>query len=558
MIKKFFIFLFFLNINYLYSQSSEGEIEDAQILIEKNTKIILPKVDKSIDKIILENKTIKKKKFEFDNIKFKDLPSKNIIDKILRDNTSYFDYKNSFIDLKAGNYSSYIFHTNPHFRSGNKFSIYSDIYVKLNSKGLKLPKVSGENINDINLLIDYKYNTKSKISSHINFNNYGNGYFGFTNSGNISLNDDDIDKLRFGNNTLYYKIDWETIEKKYQYNISYSTKIFNENYYSEIDHNFNANILFPFSKSLVSLKPSYNFYDLKINNDLPSLLNNVSFNLIDIPLIFDYNSNNFYFSINALYQILNRNFKDKSTKTSFSPSIKFKYSLDNISLKLNASRINYFDKYSNELVLMPFLYDQNILNQFNYNKEFYRIKGGVDLKILNNTTLSLNFESVKLKGNFNYRLYKGDYMFSEIKNPIFLYTIKRDDNTEIRNYISISLYSILSKSFESKLNLLYTIYEHKDVFQPLYYINLINTYSENDLSISIGGNFELENYGINFKDELFKMKSYIDIYIESSYNISDNVQLNINFNNILNRYNERFFMYPELGFNFIAGIKWIF
>ena len=558
MIKKFFIFLFFLNINYLYSQSSEGEIEDAQILIEKNTKIILPKVDKSIDKIILENKTIKKKKFEFDNIKFKDLPSKNIIDKILRDNTSYFDYKNSFIDLKAGNYSSYIFHTNPHFRSGNKFSIYSDIYVKLNSKGLKLPKVSGENINDINLLIDYKYNTKSKISSHINFNNYGNGYFGFTNSGNISLNDDDIDKLRFGNNTLYYKIDWETIEKKYQYNISYSTKIFNENYYSEIDHNFNANILFPFSKSLVSLKPSYNFYDLKINNDLPSLLNNVSFNLIDIPLIFDYNSNNFYFSINALYQILNRNFKDKSTKTSFSPSIKFKYSLDNISLKLNASRINYFDKYSNELVLMPFLYDQNILNQFNYNKEFYRIKGGVDLKILNNTTLSLNFESVKLKGNFNYRLYKGDYMFSEIKNPIFLYTIKRDDNTEIRNYISISLYSILSKSFESKLNLLYTIYEQKDVFQPLYYINLINTYSENDLSISIGGNFELENYGINFKDELFKMKSYIDIYIESSYNISDNVQLNINFNNILNRYNERFFMYPELGFNFIAGIKWIF
>ena len=558
MIKKFFIFLFFLNINYLYSQSSEGEIEDAQILIEKNTKIILPKVDKSIDKIILENKTIKKKKFEFDNIKFKDLPSKNIIDKILRDNTSYFDYKNSFIDLKAGNYSSYIFHTNPHFRSGNKFSIYSDIYVKLNSKGLKLPKVSGENINDINLLIDYKYNTKSKISSHINFNNYGNGYFGFTNSGNISLDDDDIDKLRFGNNTLYYKIDWETIEKKYQYNISYSTKIFNENYYSEIDHNFNANILFPFSKSLVSLKPSYNFYDLKINNDLPSLLNNVSFNLIDIPLIFDYNSNNFYFSINALYQILNRNFKDKSTKTSFSPSIKFKYSLDNISLKLNASRINYFDKYSNELVLMPFLYDQNILNQFNYNKEFYRIKGGVDLKILNNTTLSLNFESVKLKGNFNYRLYKGDYMFSEIKNPIFLYTIKRDDNTEIRNYISISFYSILSKSFESKLNLLYTIYEQKDVFQPLYYINLINTYSENDLSISIGGNFELENYGINFKDELFKMKSYIDIYIESSYNISDNLQLNINFNNILNRYNERFFMYPELGFNFIAGIKWIF
>ena len=110
---RIIVILFLLNINCLYSQSNEGEIEDAQILIEKNSKIILPKVDKSINKISLENKTISKKTFEFESIKFVDFSSKKKIDKILRDNTSYKETKNIFIDVKGGNYSTFIINTNP-------------------------------------------------------------------------------------------------------------------------------------------------------------------------------------------------------------------------------------------------------------------------------------------------------------------------------------------------------------------------------------------------------------------------------------------------------------
>ena len=75
-----------LNINCLLSQSNEGEIEDAQILIEKNSRIILPKVDKSIDKINLESNNIPKKNFEYNTVKFIDNSSDKKIDKILRDN----------------------------------------------------------------------------------------------------------------------------------------------------------------------------------------------------------------------------------------------------------------------------------------------------------------------------------------------------------------------------------------------------------------------------------------------------------------------------------------
>ena len=47
------IFLLILT-NNLNAQNDEGEIEDAQILIEKNSRIILQKSDKSVDKIDLE------------------------------------------------------------------------------------------------------------------------------------------------------------------------------------------------------------------------------------------------------------------------------------------------------------------------------------------------------------------------------------------------------------------------------------------------------------------------------------------------------------------------
>ena len=75
---------------------------------------------------------------------------------------------------------------------------------------------------------------------------------------------------------------------------------------------------------------------------------------------------------------------------------------------------------------------------------------------------------------------------------------------------------------------------------------------------TVGTKLELETYGLNYQNEFFKMNSYIDVYLESLYNISDRLELSFNLNNILNRYNERFFMYPDLGINVMGGVKWYF
>ena len=556
---RIIVILFLLNINYLYSQSNEGEIEDAQILIEKNSKIILPKVDKSINKISLENKTISKKTFEFESIKFVDFSSKKKIDKILRDNTSYKETKNIFIDVKGGNYSTFIINTNPYFKSGNKFALYSDIFVKLNSKGSKLSSVSGEEINDINFFADYKYSNSSRISSYFNFNSFSNGYYGFVDDENIILNDELIEKLRFTNNSFIYKVDWENIGKKYNLNISYTGENFKNSYYNEFQNTITSNISVPLSNILISFIPKFDNYQLdQINNQIINNHNKLTITKLDLPVLFNFSINNLNITLNSLYQYLSRSYLGKSNISSFSPSIKFRYYNKKLTINLSASKGFNHNKYSQEINLMPFLYEKGISNQFDFNKELYRIKTGIDLNVFNNSSLSLGFESLKVNANLNYVLYNGESLPSEIKAPMYIYTIERENITQVINYLTLNYSARFSNNIESSINFLHSIFEENQVFQPKYEIDVLNTYKKNKISFSLGANFKLENYGLNYKSELFKMKSYINVFLDGSYKISDNLDFNFNLNNILNRYNERFFMYPELGLNFLVGIKWVF
>ena len=556
---RIIVILFLLNINCLYSQSNEGEIEDAQILIEKNSKIILPKVDKSINKISLENKTISKKTFEFESIKFVDFSSKKKIDKILRDNTSYKETKNIFIDVKGGNYSTFIINTNPYFKSGNKFALYSDLFIKLNSKGSKLSSVSGEEINDINFFADYKYSNSSRISSHFNFNSFSNGYYGFIDDENIILNDDLIEKLRFTNNSFIYKIDWENIGKKYNLNISYTGENFKNSFYNEFQNTITSNISIPLSNTLISFIPKFDNYQLdQINNQNINNQNKLTITKLDLPVLFNFSINNLNITLNSLYQYLSRSYLGKSNVSSFSPSIKFRYYNKKLTINLSASRGFNHNKYSQEINLMPFLYEKGISNQFDFNKELYRIKTGIDLSVFNNSSLTLGFESLKVNANLNYVLYKGESLPSEIKVPMYIYTIERENITQVINYLTFNYSARFSNNIESSINFLHSIFEEIQVFQPKYEIDVLNTYKKNKISFSLGANFKLENYGLNYKSELFKMKSYVNVFLDGSYKISDNLDFNFHLNNILNRYNERFFMYPELGLNFLVGIKWVF
>jgi len=207
---------------------------------------------------------------------------------------------------------------------------------------------------------------------------------------------------------------------------------------------------------------------------------------------------------------------------------------------------------------LPFIYDPYLLNVFDVNEIKYSFMGGIDFSLNDDTNFSFSYETYNIKGSLDYILSNEKISGGELINPLYLYSIERNGEEEVIDKISIEINTSLNNNFNSSLSFIYNIYEQKEVFMPVYLIEQVNTYSRGKLDVTIGGTFEIENYGLNFNGQMFKMSSYIDIFSDMSYQVSDNLNVYIKINNILNRYNERFFMYPDQGTSFMGGIKWNF
>jgi len=553
--------LFFILINHeSFSQNNEGEIEDAQILIEKNSSIILPKADKSIKKIIGEGSNIDMKKFDYDNISYSLESDNKKIDRILRNEIKILDKNNIFVDLGYGNYGSFLIHSNPFYVASNKLSIYSDIFHQSSSKGSKLSYLSGKSHSDINLNINYKLDNKNKLKSYLKYQNNTSGYYGFINSDNISsLTESQEEDYSFKNNTFDYNINWENVSDMLISEITFGGREYVDNLFDEYSHFFNGKLIFPISRSLLSFSPYFKSYNLKenpnfgVNDDMRLNIETLSF-----PVTYEYFSNNFMLNFDLDYQIINRSYKSSNKKTSLSPSLKLKYNLNDITFRVSASKGLYHNTYYDEIRSLPFIYDPLLINEFDLSENKYSVMGAIDISVNDDTQISFSYETKNLKGTLDYILSNSEDLKGDIRNPLYLYSIERNPDEEVIDKIALEVNSSINNNINSSFNFIYNIYEEKEVLMPVYLIEQVNMFSIGKLDLTLGGIFELENYGINFNGEMFKMNSYIDVFSDISYQVSENLNVYIKVNNILNKYNERFFMYPDQGINFMAGIKWKF
>jgi hypothetical protein len=561
MMSRKLCFIFFILISHQsFSQNNEGEIEDAQILIEKNSAIILPNADKSINKIIGEVSKIEMKKFKYDDLLYSFESDDKKIDRILRNEIKILDDKNIFLDLGYGNYGTFLIHSNPSYVISNKFSIYSDIFHLSSSKGSKLSLLSGKSHSDINLKFNYKLDNKNNLRSYIKYQNNTNGYYGFVNSKSISkLTNDQEENYSFKNNVFDYNINWENISDKLISEINVGGREYVDNLFDEYSYSFKGNLTIPISQSILSISPYFKSYNLKnvpdigLNDDMHLNIDNFS-----IPLSYEYFSKRFTFNFNLDYQIINRSYKSSDKKTSLSPSLKLKYNLNDLTFMISASKGLDHNTYYNEIQSLPFIHDPLLISEFNLIENKYTFMGAIDMKVNDDTQISFSYETKNLKGSLDYILSNTNNLDGKIRNPLYLYTIERNPEEEVIDKISLEINSSINNNINSSFKFIYNIYEEKEVLMPVYLIEQVNTLSFGKLDLTLGGIFELENYGINFKNEMFKMNSYIDIFSESSYQISESLNVYIKINNILNKYNERFFMYPDQGINFMLGIKWNF
>ena len=101
---------------------------------------------------------------------------------------------------------------------------------------------------------------------------------------------------------------------------------------------------------------------------------------------------------------------------------------------------------------MPFIYQKGITNQFDFNKELFRVKTNLDFNLFDNSILSLGFESLKIEGNLDYTLYLGESLPTDIKIPMYLYTLERDSDVQIINYFSLSFNGSFTDNLKSSFN----------------------------------------------------------------------------------------------------------
>ena len=178
---KLLAILFILINTSLLSQNNEGEIEDAQIIIQKNSKIILNNVDKNIEKIQLESNPFKKKSIEFNDFEYKIINSDKKIDKFLRnEGITFYDERNTTINLMGGNYNSFLANINPSMIDFKKLTLNSDLFFNHNGKGLKFKDLSKKTIFDSNINFNYSIINRDNSSVTVLNDLSVNQDFGFS------------------------------------------------------------------------------------------------------------------------------------------------------------------------------------------------------------------------------------------------------------------------------------------------------------------------------------------------------------------------------------------
>ena len=551
------ILLFSSNV---FSQNNEGEIEDAQILIEKNSQIILQNSDKKINRIDLEKNNFKKKKTSFDLID--NLFSKDIrkIDKVVKKEELKETLTPTKLTLLGGNYKSYLLHFNPNIIVNNELSIFSDFFIKSNSKGSVNNELSQNKLFDNNLTINYKLTNYSSLTSNISYKTRSRGFYGFDSRMNVSENL--INDLKFKNNIFDYGINWGRYKKKLRYDLSISGHNYRENSFLKLGDknlNFKGNITYKSKRIEISLSPRNKLYKLGAYSVIQSKYQHqIKLRSLELPLFIKYYGNNLRIGIGGKYSSLKREVKESELFGGFYPEMNISYSIKNLSFSLNFKQDIYFDEYSKKIESFPFLYSPYMFNEISNSDINLNLNSKINYQFSNKSYLEFEYNRVDITGRLKYHSYTGDIRPDELTFPIYLYSLIRYEDQEIINNYNIKANLILSDRISSQIKLKYNDYEKTETFIPEYEIGLLSMYKSNNFNIQLALNIYLENHGITFDNKSFDMDPYLNLKLNTNYDISEKLSVHLNIDNILNRNNEIYFMYPELGTNLLSGLTWKF
>ncbi len=543
------ILLFFYNISY--SQNNEGEIEDAQILIEKNSSIVLPKVDKIINKINNDVYTLDREDIQFSYLNYLIINDNKKIDKFIRLESENNNISKNNIRLQVGNYKSFLIHGKSKIYEYNNWSSYFNLYHKSNFKGIYHENNSRFNESDFDLYLKHSKRNNT-FDALLNFKKIITGYYGYLENFNkVDFNDIKI-------NTSKYSIDYgySYSNKKILGRIENKNSFYKDLLYDEYNNIINLKINYLLSKKL-------NFL-IAFNNDYYHLnsFDKLIINTYNLSGLVKYNVENFYLLIGGKLNRSSKSYKGKSKNFGgIYPIVNLKYKLNNLSFNVNYGGGLFANKYSEKIYSNPFIYDPFIFGKLNNTNEKFNIKTSVEYQLNNNGNIKLSYSKKALSGFTNY-IYnnKGNY---PVTTPIYLYTLIRYDEDTYISQINFSFKFPINSYINPSFDFVFREFDNEEykydldadvLYKPKYNLNIKNEILYNRLKSNIGVHLLLDSYAMDFNSNIININDYINLYLYSNYQLNDKISFELDINNILNKRNEFYFMYPELGFNAMAGI----
>ena len=543
------ILLFFYNISY--SQNNEGEIEDAQILIEKNSSIILPKVDKIINKISTNIYTLDKKEIQFSYLNYLIINDNKKIDKFIRLESEDNNTSKNNIRLQIGNYKSFLIHGKSKIYEYNNWSSYLNLYHKSNLKGIYHENNSRFNESDFDLYVKHSKRNNA-FDLLFNFKKIITGYYGYLES----LNKIDFNDIKI--NTSKYSIDYgySYSNKKISGRIENKNSFYKDFLYDEYNNIVNIKLNYLFSKKL-------NFL-IAFNNDYYHLnsFDKLKINTYNFSGLVNYNVENFYLLFGGKLNRSSKSYKGKSNNFGgLYPIINLKYKLNNLSFNVNYGGGLFANKYSEKIYSNPFIYDPFIFGKLNNTNEKFNINASVEYQLNNNGNIKLAYSEKKLSGFTNY-IYNNKNNYP-IAMPIYLFTLIRYDEDTYVSQLNFSFKFPINSYINPSLDFVYREFDYEEykydldtdvLHKPKFNLNIKNEILYNRLKSNIGIHLLLDSYAMDFNSNIININDYMNLYLYSNYQLNDKISFELDINNILNKRNEFYFMYPELGFNAMAGI----
>ena len=566
---KYIYLLFFITIiinHPILSQEiveSEGKIENAQILIEKNKIILLPDAQKKGEDSIQNINKIIKYDLNFNPLDLSLNKEKLSIDQIndyLINKKIINNYNNNFSVL-YGNYKSLIINSNNYFDISNNLKFDASLYHNSNKIGYTKDENSG--FFDSKILLNSYYtenlsNSNHNINLNLSYNRIKTFYYGFINENSQEISKEDIE---IRNKFLEYNVSISKginhdLKQKLNYKIDFNNFNFNSYLYNEYTSIIQAAILYDINQNIFTSLTFDNYYrNLKKSNNI-ILSENQKRNNMLLNYHVNYKLKNYDIRLGLIYDI-----DSKLKDYALYPFFAFDYSNQNgysFNLFLDGGDDTNF--YFSRIKENPYLFDTN----FEYIDLVEKINfGGVfGIKLFKNKgNLKLSYNEKKVSNFFVYGKSKNDQIQSNNKNfDIYRYSIFYDSGDSNQKKIKLFFDYSKDKFFNTSLIFSYNNYKLNNFSYasnlPKYEIFISNKLKINDFEIIGNISSFIETYSIDSNNNSEKLESFLSLNVNINYLLFENTKIMLQLNNILDSKNEIYYNYNELGFNLKFGFTY--